>query len=154
MTAWASSSLALSFGPCVAASAPLPMCARSSSSSPTRSSVHAQLPAKLERRTDNLPPRLAGSTSGASTLPDRLLCPEARQPIGDVEPRSLEVHEDMTLRTKSRIVVKCSGRDTDHVALHRRYRSTAYFAECSSIPGRSHAHQRLVGLDQRSPADP
>jgi hypothetical protein len=56
----------------------------------------------------------------AKRLSDRLLCCEARQPIGDVEPRSLEVHEDVTLWPKSGIIVECPGRDADHAPVYRR----------------------------------
>src|SRR6516162_6273723 len=90
----------------------------------------------------------------AKRLSDPLLNRKARQSIGDVEPGSLEVHEDVTLRPKSGIIVECPGGDADHAPVYRRQRSTAYLAECSSIPWRFDGHRCLVGLDERSPANP
>src|SRR6516162_9626839 len=90
----------------------------------------------------------------AKRLSDRLLCRKARQSIGDVEPGSLEVHEDVTLRPESGIIVECPGRDADHAPVYRRQRSTAYPAECPSIPWRFHAYWCLVGLDELCPGDP
>ena len=59
----------------------------------------------------------AKRVDAAERLSDRLLYREARQPIGDVEPRSLEVDEDVTLRPNSGIVVECSCRDADHASV-------------------------------------
>src|SRR6516164_1187322 len=90
----------------------------------------------------------------AKRLSDRLLCRKARQSIGDLEPGSLEVHEDVTLWPKFGITVECPRKDADHIPVHRRQRSTAYLAECPSIPWRFHAYWCLVSLDERSAGNP
>src|SRR5215472_6072401 len=84
------------------------------------------------------------STARLASLGDRSFCREARQPIGDVEPCSLEADEDVTLWPKSGIVVECPCRDADHAPVHRRDRPTAYLAECPSIPWRFYAYWCLV----------
>jgi len=82
----------------------------------------------------------------------RLLCRAARARIGDVEPRSLEVREDVALRSEAGTIVKGPGGDTDDVPVRRRHRSTAHRAERTSISRRFLAHWCLIGLHRRSPA--
>src|SRR6516165_5463522 len=74
--------------------------------------------------------------------------------VGDLEPRGFEVDEDVALRPNSGITIEGPRRHTDHVPIHCRHRRTTYRAECPLIPRRPSAHGCLVGLNERSPADP
>ena len=76
------------------------------------------------------------------------------QRVGDLEPRSFEVYEDVALRPNSRIVFEGTGRDTDDLAAHDRHRSATHGAECPLIPWRSVANWRFVGLDEGFPTNP
>ena len=60
---------------------------------------------------------------------------ELVQSIGDLEPRSLEVDEDVTLRSDSRIVFEGPSRDANDLPIDYGHRSATYRAECPRYPG-------------------
>src|SRR5438132_11347359 len=74
---------------------------------------------------------------------DELLPRKAWQGVDDVEPRSLEIDEDVTLRLQPRVILKRSAPYLDHIAAHRGHRSAAHCAERPSITGRLLAYGRL-----------
>src|SRR5262249_53805235 len=74
--------------------------------------------------------------------------------VGDLEPRSFEVHEDGALWANPRIVFKATGRDTDGLVPHDRHRSATYSAERPLISRRSVTNWRFVGLEERFPTYP
>ena len=72
----------------------------------------------------------------------------------NVEPRSLEIDKDVTLRPKAGIVIERPSRDIDDVTIQGGHRPAAHAAERPPISWPLLAYWRLVGRDERLSADP